>query len=144
MKGKNLPGGNTIVKQKEFLRCLVVISVYNFLVYLTDLYLSDPTTCPSRAFFSPEKYMWVIVCSCMLDCGESVLCKREVLLNYSSAIFSKSREGFISTCFRIRVVPPGDFWALQTSTRFDYKVLPCLSAGIEGTIVTCFGEQCLW
>lgn len=52
MKGKNLPGGNTIVKQKEFLRCLVLISMYNFLVCLTDLYLSDPTTCPSRAFLT--------------------------------------------------------------------------------------------
>lgn len=52
MKGKNLPGGNTIVKQKEFLRCLVLISVYNFLVYLTDLCLSDATTCPSRAFLT--------------------------------------------------------------------------------------------
>ena len=52
MKRKNLPGGNTTVKQEEFLRCLVLISVYNFLVYLTGLYLSDPTTCPSRALLT--------------------------------------------------------------------------------------------
>lgn len=80
----------------------------------------------------------------MLGWGESVLCKREALLNYSSAIFSKSRERFISTWLRIKVVPPEDLWALKTLTRFDYKVLPCLSARIEERIVTCFGEQYLW
>ena len=58
--------------------------------------------------------------------------------------YSIRTERFISTWLRMKVAPPEDLWALNTLTRFDYKVLPCLSARIEERMVTCFGEQCLW
>lgn len=71
----------------------------------------------------------------------NVLCGKEALLNYGSAIFNKNKDKSIPYCLKIEMVLPEDLWSLKTLTSNDYKLFLFLLAGTEERIVTQFGLQ---